>query len=818
VTIRQKLTINVVVIGAVILLMAAISISGLVFIKSKLSYLLSTSTPFQVRTTDLQRTLQSSVSDLLKASLSVSNEDLKQQKENFGKSVAEVKEAEDALERLDGQHRGLYGEIGKLSGEIFETAAKRLQSESETREAGAAISEKLKDMTARLKNLDARVSAMQANYSKGLKDDFEGSKTSSVKLRDMEALKTSLDQLNNMVITLPYSKERKQVLVLKSKANSILDNLLESPSAKSSREMSALANSLKKKVSELFELHSAYTKKPDEGTLQTLEGVSVEIRENLILSIATSLNQSVDFMSMEAASRNKHQDLSFAQSGIATNILSDNAALMTAGLSSEGYITKLFNASASKEIDNLGEEIRKALDRADSYQKSMEHNLLKLDAKEELTLLRSAVSALKSIRGFVFSNEGIIAKIRLQTEMKERAADAGNRLRQTVNRFTESGRQDVLTAHKAQEDSAASVNRVVGLSISSGIIISVIAILTSIVVSVILFKTVVVPLRQTEEIFKSAEMDNDLTKRPKVQKDDEIGDLCGSYNRFMDKLHRTINEISGFTSSLASSSSELSATSQQLTSRARTQVEETVSIASASEEMSATVLDVSKNAQDASDFAMSLKSTSIEGGEVVRQSIRGIQEVSVSFEDISSIIDKLAVSSEQIGKIVSAIKDISDQTNLLALNAAIEAARAGEQGRGFAVVADEVRKLAERTNISASEIASMILSIQEEVATATKSMEKGRADITNGVSLSNKAEEALKDISKGIDTVTDMISHIAAASHEQSTTVESISGNVVHISEVTNEFAAAMSELTQTAEELDKVSLKARELVGQFKI
>lgn len=243
-----------------------------------------------------------------------------------------------------------------------------------------------------------------------------------------------------------------------------------------------------------------------------------------------------------------------------------------------------------------------------------------------------------------------------------------------------------------------------------------------------------------------------------------------------------------------------------------------MSIASASEEMSATVLDVSKNAQDASDFAMSLKSTSIEGGEVVRQSIRGIQEVSVSFEDISSIIDKLAVSSEQIGKIVSAIKDISDQTNLLALNAAIEAARAGEQGRGFAVVADEVRKLAERTNISASEIASMILSIQEEVATATKSMEKGRADITNGVSLSNKAEEALKDISTGIDKVTDMISHIAAASHEQSTTVESISGNVVHISEVTNEFASAMSELTQTAEELDKVSLKARELVGQFKI
>ncbi|MBF0559610.1 MAG: hypothetical protein HQL08_12620, partial [Nitrospirae bacterium] len=482
-TIRQKLTLNVAVIGVVILLMASISISGLVFIKSKLSYPLSTSTPFQVRTTDLQRALQSSVSDLLKASLAVSNDALNQQKASFGKSVAEVKEAEASLEKLDGQHRGLYNEIEKLSGEIFETSGKRLQSEAETREAATAIAEKLKDMTAKLKNLDARVSAMQGNYSKGLKDDFEGSKISSGKLRDMEALKTSLDQLNNMIISLPHAKERKQVLVLKSKVNSILDNLLESPAIKTAREMPPLANTLKQKVSELFELHSAYMKQPDEGTLQKFEAVSVEIRENLILSIITTLNQSVDFLSMEAASRNKHQDLSFAQSGIATNILSDNAALMTAGLFAEGDITKLFNASTSKEIDYLGEEIRKAFDRADAYQKPLEQNLLKLGAKEELALLRNAVSALNSIRGLVFSRDGVIAKIHLQTEMKEKAADAGNRLRETVGKYTEAGRQDVLKAHKAQEDSSGAVNRVVSLSIFSGILISSFAILVSIIVS-----------------------------------------------------------------------------------------------------------------------------------------------------------------------------------------------------------------------------------------------------------------------------------------------------------------------------------------------
>ncbi|MGO9104984.1 MAG: methyl-accepting chemotaxis protein [Dissulfurispiraceae bacterium] len=678
-TIRQKLTINAVVIGSVILLLAAVGVSSLIFIKSKLSYLLSTSTPFQVRTIDLQRTLQVAVSDLLKASVSGSADELARQKANFGKSFSEMKEAEDALEKLSGQHSGLYEDIGKLSGEIFDSAGQRLQSESETRQAGASISEKMKDMTARLKNLDSRVSAMQSGYSKGLKDDFESSKTSSVKLRDMEALKSSLDELNNMIITLPHTKERKQALVLKSKSNSILDNLLESRPAKASREMSSTVTSLKQKVSEFFELNAANAKQPSDETMRKIEAASAEIRENLILSLETTLNQSVDFLTMEASSRNKHQDISFAQSGLATNVLADNAALMTAGLSVESFVAKLLNAYTSGEVDYLAEQIRKSFDRANTYQKTLEQNLTKLGAKDELVLLRNASSALHSIRDLIYAGNGVIAKIRQQAEMKERAADAGNRLRQTVNKYTEAGRQDVLVAHKAQEDSTASVNRVVGLSISSSIIIGVVAILVSIIASIALFRTVVIPIKRTEEIFEYAERDNDLTKRPKVETHDEIGDLCSSYNKFMDKLHSTINDVAGFTSNLASSSSELSATSQQMTGRARTQVEETESIATASEEMSATVLDVSRNAQDASEFAMRLKNTSLEGGEVVRQSIHGIKAVSVSFEDISSIIDKLASSSEQIGKIVSVIKDISDQTNLLALNAAIEAARAGEQ-------------------------------------------------------------------------------------------------------------------------------------------
>ena len=194
-TMRKKLIVNVVIIVSVMLLMAAISIAGFAFIKSKLSYLLQTSTPFQVRTTDLQKALQASVSDLLQASISVNLEELKTQKVSFEKSVSDVKEAEDALARLSGKQRGLYLEVRKLSDEIFQTAEKRLYSELETRKAGAVISEKLKDMTVKLGKLDVKVASIQAHHSKVLKENFESSKMSVQKLRNMESIKASLEQL-----------------------------------------------------------------------------------------------------------------------------------------------------------------------------------------------------------------------------------------------------------------------------------------------------------------------------------------------------------------------------------------------------------------------------------------------------------------------------------------------------------------------------------------------------------------------------------------------------------------------------------------------
>ncbi|MHB9041660.1 MAG: methyl-accepting chemotaxis protein, partial [Melioribacteraceae bacterium] len=181
-------------------------------------------------------------------------------------------------------------------------------------------------------------------------------------------------------------------------------------------------------------------------------------------------------------------------------------------------------------------------------------------------------------------------------------------------------------------------------------------------------------------------------------------------------------------------------------------------------------------------------------------------------------VQTLGKSSDQIGEIVQVIDDIADQTNLLALNAAIEAARAGEQGRGFAVVADEVRKLAERTTKATKEIATMIKQIQKDTEGAVQSMSRGTEEVEKGKVLADKAGQSLKQIISGAQDVVDMSTQVAAASEEQSSAAEQISKNIEAISNVTQESAAGVQQIARAAEDLNRLTVNLQELVLRFKI
>ncbi|MDE3019076.1 MAG: methyl-accepting chemotaxis protein, partial [Nitrospirota bacterium] len=277
------------------------------------------------------------------------------------------------------------------------------------------------------------------------------------------------------------------------------------------------------------------------------------------------------------------------------------------------------------------------------------------------------------------------------------------------------------------------------------------------------------PLHQMTAITHDiAEGEGDLTKRVPVAGKDEINELAGWMNVFIEKLQAMIGKVAHVTDKVAAASVQLSATSEEMAKGADGLTSRTAQTAAAVEEMNATVGEVAQNSGKAASIAQEAVQTAKSGKDVVAETISGMQQISDAVSQSATIIATLGKSSDQIGEIVRVIEDIADQTNLLALNAAIEAARAGEQGRGFAVVADEVRKLAERTTKATKEIGDMIRHIQQDTKGAVASMDEGTQKVNSGVDLVNKTGEALATIAERVTQTADMIRLIAVAAEEQS--------------------------------------------------
>jgi methyl-accepting chemotaxis protein len=317
----------------------------------------------------------------------------------------------------------------------------------------------------------------------------------------------------------------------------------------------------------------------------------------------------------------------------------------------------------------------------------------------------------------------------------------------------------------------------------------------------------------------------DLTSRADVKihflgrdMEDEIYSLGQSVDEMARKMSDVIGRISASSAHLASASEELSASATQIATGAEEQDARASHVATASQQMSATVIEVAKNASGASEAAQNANQAAIEGGGIVEKTIESMNGISETARESSEVIGALGSRSQEIGKIIRVIEDIADQTNLLALNAAIEAARAGEQGRGFAVVADEVRKLAERTGKATKEIGEMITAIQEETEKAISTMDKEIQVVEEGVSLAEQAGASLTEISSQVDHVTGVIQQIATASEEQSTAADQISGDIESVASITKDTATGSQQIVVASQEMAKLASNLQGMVSMFKI
>jgi methyl-accepting chemotaxis protein len=324
-------------------------------------------------------------------------------------------------------------------------------------------------------------------------------------------------------------------------------------------------------------------------------------------------------------------------------------------------------------------------------------------------------------------------------------------------------------------------------------------------------------LKRISEIVNAISQ-NDISHVCEMQSHDMIGEIIDAFNHMGANLRNMIGKISGATTQLAAAAEETSSITEETSRGVQAQQAEIDSIASAMNEMTATVQEVARNAADASSAADKADREAKSGALVATEAIGGIDSLVAEVNSASSVIRNLEQESENIGSVLDVIRGIAEQTNLLALNAAIEAARAGEQGRGFAVVADEVRTLASRTQQSTQEIQDMILRLQDGAVNAVKVMEAAQGKAQSSSDLVEKAAESLAMIAGSVSSINDMSAMIASAAEEQRSVAAEMQSNMNNIREVADRSADGAQQTAQASEELARLAAEQQALMAQFKM
>jgi methyl-accepting chemotaxis protein len=400
------------------------------------------------------------------------------------------------------------------------------------------------------------------------------------------------------------------------------------------------------------------------------------------------------------------------------------------------------------------------------------------------------------------ANASRIALMDAETKLAESIGD----LREVVNlvkRF----------ADRSKEDAVEQVSSTQTLIV----VLAIIAVVSAIFISGFVIKTIREPLNEVVDVISKV-AEGDLTQTINVSREDEFGTLSNSVNHLVSKLREILSNIADSSQQLASSAEQTETIARRGHESINRQKEQTEQVATAMAEMTATVNEVANSANNTLREVQGANEEANLGLTIVRDNITTINRLADEIEQAAQVINKLNEYSDNIGSVLDVIRGIADQTNLLALNAAIEAARAGEQGRGFAVVADEVRTLASKTQESTSEIQGMIERLQTGTKDAVSVMEKSQTEAKVSVDQTAKAGQALESITRAVGVINDMSTHIASSAEEQSAVTNEMHENITTISSLAEQNALGANESLAASQQLARLAEQLQRMVAQFKV
>jgi methyl-accepting chemotaxis protein len=374
------------------------------------------------------------------------------------------------------------------------------------------------------------------------------------------------------------------------------------------------------------------------------------------------------------------------------------------------------------------------------------------------------------------------------------------------------GQLDEMKSSLASAGAFASKARVAALATGT------IVIILTIIIANVTIMSIIRPLGLMQKTINDVEKNSDFTRQISLGSTDELGSTARAFDQLMHRLREIIQQIRDSVEGIADASQTLTQSTNKVTEGSIQQMEASTTAASSIEEISVTMGEVASHARESENLSEISRHETREALTITRQSMDGMYRTAQSIKASGENVERLSRSSEQINGIITVIKEIADQTNLLALNAAIEAARAGEQGRGFAVVADEVRKLAERTARSTGEIGDLISAIQTEINQTVETMKSADQEVSTSVEIAGRASEALEKIGERGDKINERMKEISNAVHESDIAIQEIARQAEKIAQMTEGNSTAAGESGNTAGHLDELASKLRRAVESYRI